>query len=503
MRLYNRLAPAVLCAAGAALGQAPDKLPEPAAGEKPRETLAAPAPAAPLLLDEVLASVEAYFPLLTAAEQERVIAAGQVITAQGAFDLNLSVQQYNAPPGNTFENYRFNAGLSQYTGLGGSSFTAGYRNGQGQFPVYYGDRKTGDGGEFRAAATIPLLRDNEIDRRRANLAQAGINRQIAEPLVRRQRLDAQRAASRAYWGWVAAVQRARVARRLLDVAKDRDAGLQGRVEAGALAKIDRTDNLRTIAEREARLVIAERREQAAAIELSLYLRDPKGCPTVPPPWRVPDFPEPVPVDAAKACEAAELAWANRPEIERLRLTRERIAVELRWAANQTLPSLSANFVAARDVGQANKFDGTPKSKLFDTDEANLEANLLFEVPVQRRDARGRVLTAQAQIAQVAEQERYARDQIAVEVRDLLSALERAFALRGRAQEAVRLAREVVEGERAKLDAGTSTILNVNLRELTAFESELTLIDALAEYFRAFTDYKAALGYDATAPKPGG
>jgi outer membrane protein TolC len=43
--------------------------------------------------------------------------------------------------------------------------------------------------------------------------------------------------------------------------------------------------------------------------------------------------------------------------------------------------------------------------------------------------------------------------------------------------------------------GQSTLLEVNLRELTAAGAQIKVIDALADYFRTQADYRAALGLD--------
>src|SRR5687767_5227216 len=48
----------------------------------------------PLSLEEVIASVENHYPLLFAALQEQGITSGQLLTAQGAFDLNLRAREF-------------------------------------------------------------------------------------------------------------------------------------------------------------------------------------------------------------------------------------------------------------------------------------------------------------------------------------------------------------------------------------------------------------------------
>lgn len=99
-----------------------------------------------LVLEDVIASVETNFPLLLAAVQEQGITSGQLLTAQGAFDLNLRAREFWQV--GTFESHRINVGVDQNTAWNGLSYYAGYRQSVGDFPIYYGDRKTGDGGEF-------------------------------------------------------------------------------------------------------------------------------------------------------------------------------------------------------------------------------------------------------------------------------------------------------------------------------------------------------------------
>lgn len=440
----------------------------------------------PLQIEDVLRSVENHYPLLLAVEQERQIAGGKVLSAQGAFD-NIIKSSYQNEPGNTsYPSNYFNFGIEQATPFGGMSYFSGYRVSEGIFPDYYGYNVTGDGGEFRGGMTFPLLRDKAIDRRRANLAQAGIDRAIAEPVIRRQRLDAFRAAARAYWAWVATGQRLKITRKLLEIAQERDQALAIRVQQGAIAPIERTDNQQTIADRQGRLAVAERRFQEASFMLSLYYRDALGRSVVVSEDHLPtEMPELIAFDPARADEAIAVAVVYRPELQRLRLQRERVEVDLRLAENQTLPGVNAIIAAAQDIGKGKK----------DLDRTTLELAVGVDLPIQRRDARGKIVSAQAQMLQLAAQERMANDQITAEVRDTLSALDRAYAVRQRAKERQNFAAQVEEGERRRLLLGQSNILTLNLRELATFDAALTVIDAEFEYFRALADYRAALGLD--------
>ena len=77
------------------------------------------------------------------------------------------------------------------------------------------------------------------------------------------------------------------------------------------------------------------------------------------------------------------------------------------------------------------------------------------------------------------------------VQDAMSALVTAHDRVLKAREALTLNERMEAAERRKFELGDSTILIVNLRELSSIEAELTLIDALTDFFKAQADYRAA------------
>jgi outer membrane protein TolC len=441
----------------------------------------------PLTLAEVLDAVERHYPLLRAVEQERAVAGGRLLSTLGVFDLNLTASA--DAQGTTYDNFRSSAGLSQGLPFAGVGAFLRYRNGYGDFPTYNLGQKTADGGEVQAGISLPLLQNRAIDRPRANVRQAQIDVLIAEPTVERQRLDFQRAASRTYWNWVAAGQRLRYAEALVRLAVDRDDQLKRQIAATVLSGFELVDNQQNVALRNGVLVQAQRAFQQAAIELSLFLRDEAGCPTIAGVDRLPDFPDVLPVEAAEFEAALRAAAELRPEPRRLRLQRERVAVELRLAENQTLPAVNAVVAAAQDVGPGRSSLSGPNG----LDRTTVTGGLAFGLPLQRRDARGRALAAQAQIAQLDQQLRQAEDVVRAEVQDTFSALERAYEFYRQARARVELARAVAEGERQRLAAGRSDVLRVTLREQAAFDAEVIAVGAQQEYFRALADFRAATG----------
>ncbi len=480
----------------AALPAAPAAAP-PAAAPRPGS-----GPTAPLALGEVLASVETHFPLLYAVEQEREIAAGQRLAAEGLFDPVLRAR--GSEQAGTFAGGRLDVAVEQPVAAGGLSTFAGWRLGQGNFPIYYGDRKTADGGELRAGVTIPLLQNRDVDPRRARLRAAQVQEQLADPVVRRARLDYFRNAAQAYWTWQAAGAQYRVAAQLVDLALKRQEVVDVRQKEGLISASAPALNRRLIASRREALLAAERQVQQSAVRLSLFLRDAGGNPVVPPAdWLLPDFLDlvPPPPDPAQLEADVAASLARRPELVRFRLEKERRAVELRLASNQELPTLNAFAGATQDVGYSKKtFTGTGP---FATDRTNAEVGATLEVPLPRRDARGRVRAAQAYLAQLLGQERYARDEITAQVQDAVSELVQTYGRVGQVREEVREANRVLEIETALFERQRTSLFELNLQEIAAAEARVRAVTVLGLYFGAAANYLAVLGIDAPTPGVGG
>jgi outer membrane protein TolC len=450
----------------------------------------------PLTLQDVLKSVLLSYPLLQAVERERGIAAGKLTTAMGAFDTKVNMAGQSLAPG-TYENYRSDFGVSQQFMTGGISAFGGFRTGFGDFPTYNLGQKTADAGEWRGGLNIPLVRDREIDRARASRAQAALDVSLAEPMIERSRLDYMKSAARTYWNWMGSGERYAATERLLDLATERDKQLALKVKGGIVANIERVDNQQNIALRNGLIVQADRAMQQASIELSLYHRDNGGRPLLARRSRM----RPVPMPAEPTIELYEQslarASASRPEFQRLSLQREKLLVERKLAVNQTLPGIDGQLTGNQDAG----YGKSPLSGPNGLDRQVLQAALVFQMPVQRRDAFGKMQTLDSQLTQVNRQLSYAGDQVRAEVQDAFSLLERAYEFHEQSKHRLELARVVALAEREQLRLGRSDVLRVTLREQAKFEAEVNEINARQEYWRAESDLRAAdtsLGLDLPA-----
>lgn len=189
------------------------------------------------------------------------------------------------------------------------------------------------------------------------------------------------------------------------------------------------------------------------------------------------------------------AIVNRPELRFLDFERRQLEVELEQARNLLLPSIDATIVGSQDMGQAT-------SKKRDKSEFELEAGLLLQVPIQRREASGKILSLEAKLAQLAAKRGFTEDKITTEVQNAVVALGAAFQQIERAHRSLELARELEVAERRKFELGDSNLLLVNLREQAAADAAFIEIAAKQEFFRARASLNAATARDVeTAPQP--
>ena len=454
--------------------------------ESPLPTEVVPAVTRAFGLSDVIASVHSTFPLLDAAYQEATIAAGKRLSAWGAFDTKLKASSESGPLG-FYETYRHKTGAERPL-YGGADFFGGYRVGRGQFQPWYQERQTNDGGEFKAGLRVPLLRDRNIDARRAELWRATYELQRAQPEIRSQLIQFVRDGSVFYWEWVAAGQQVAIGKRALELAETRNQQIKRQVDLGNLDPPVLQDNLRAIAKRRAKLIELRRKLQQKAVKLSLFLRTDTGEPILLDESQVAAFPNPQPIRSEMLGSDIQLAVNQRPEIAVLDAMSRKARVDLAEANNGLLPAIDAQVIGSQDVGQRTSSKG-------DKSEFELEAGIFIDVPVQRRKAAGKAQAARGKLAQIAAKRRFTVDKIAAEVQAAYAALEAAFGALEQARESQRLADYMTDVEKKRFEAGDSDLLYVVLREQYAIDAAVSVIDALQEYFVAQADYYAAIAQD--------
>ena len=443
-------------------------------------------PGAPLALEEVLRSVSTQYPPYLAALIERDIAEGRLRGAKGAFDLGTFARVFGNPRG-YYESTTLETGVEQFLGIWGATVFGSYRlTGGDTLPDYYSQRTEG-GGEARLGFRLPLLQDGSIDSRRAAVLRARLDKELADPAIRRQQLDFVRAGAVAYHGWLGAGLRLRVAEEILALARDRQDAIRRQIERGLSAPIVATENQQLVVSRELGVVRARRRFEAASLALSMFVRDTRDRPVVPGRERLPDgwpepaLPEPVPED-----DSWRSASERRPEVRQLEMARERSQVDLRLARNALLPRLDAGAEASQGLGD---------EKYKDKGEFELKLGLEFRMPLQRSQARGSVQEAQGRLEQWDRQLGFARDRVMAEISNAHQAWVAAFEQVERARLNAELARALQEVERDRFTQGASDLLALQIREQAAFQARMEELEAIEQYYVAKADLGTALATD--------
>ncbi len=450
-----------------------------------RET-SAKVPTSPKLeLADVTDSVLAIFPELQIALLEQNVANGNLTAALGAFDFNLRGSTINQPVG-FYENYRHALGFSQNIASSGSTIYGGYRIGAGDFQPWYKERETNTGGEFAIGAVAPLRQNRLIDARRVAVFRAEQDLQAVDPLIRSQEIHLIRDASIVYWVWVGVGNAVDTHERLLKLALDRAKAIEERVERGDLPRLSKIDNDRLIAQRQAKLIEAQRKFEASSIKLSYFLRDTGGQMLLPGREFVPGFPELVLIDREQLADDLAIALGIHPEIRQLDFEINKAEIDIAAARNLVLARVDAFAETSQDVGSR----ATP---LGDKSPLEVELGLNAELPLQRRLGLGRLAASEAKLRQAQCKRELISNKIQVSLQDSYSAMLNARERIERSRENLRLALESLEIARNAFQNGDIDLIILNIYEEAEANAELIVIDAEIEFFIALAEYRFAMG----------
>ena len=458
-----------------------------------------------ITLQYVLDTVDRHYPLIKAAIQDLEKAKSDVLSARGGFDpvLKSGIQ---VTPSGEYENRSFDTVIEQSTPVWGSRFYGGYRQGFGKFGPYDEKLKTNSGGEVRGGLEIPLLRGGTIDDRRARIASKQKNFDVSLEVLTLQKYDSRRQASLRYFDWVAAGEKLKVARSLLQLARDRDQAMHFRVSKGDAASIDQIDNERSVMQREATLVSATRALDKAALELSLFLRDAEGLPFIPAHDQMPSGGLANPDEKAGDIRVlmdkivASETFSNHHEMRRMQALIDQNAVEKDLAQNMLLPKIDADLAVTKDSGS-----GVPEKNTLE-----YKAGIKIELPLRLRTARGRLGGVLASRSKLEVQKDLVRDRIRTALKDFMQAMDAAKVRITLTQKELQFSIQVEEAERIRFRHGDSNLLMVNLREQATADARQRSIDALADYHRAMAELEATSAgmitgepQNSTAQNPGG
>lgn len=432
--------------------------------------------AGPLTVDEVLQASATHAPQIVEALARVRQAEGRALAAEGAFDTVFDVDAQSRVLGYYSGSY-LEGKATRPLGTNGGQIYGGYRVSSGSFPIYEDKAYTDRLGELKVGGLFALMRDRTIDERRGRVAIAARDIDAARLEREMVAIGVQARAAAAYQNWAAAGLRLRAYQSLLDLAEQRRGGIARQVQLGARPAILLTEADQNIVRRRALVVRSEQEFAATANALSFFLRDEIGERLTPGPGRLP---------AALPTFRSDRAMrpGDRPDLQSLSARLEQSELRLALAENELRPRLDLRGELSYDVG-ATGVGG----KSRDGQEAIV--GLRLTVPLQRRQAKGKIAEARAEIDGMRTRQKLIGDQIAVEVKGIVIAVDGADKTAKLAAEEAALAGDMAAAERRRFDLGASDFFLLNLREEAATDARVRLLDAQARAALAGVDLAGA------------
>ncbi len=438
-----------------------------------------------LLPEEILQSSSAHFPQVLEALATRRAVQADILTADGAFDVVFSSDGFDRATG-FWAGRVVNTQLRKKLKPLGGTVYGGYRISDGTFPIYEDINFTNTGGEFKLGALFSLLKNRKIDARRFQVNDANLALKQADLEVLLTRIGVQHQALTAYWRWVIAGQQLEAYEALLEIARQREAGIAKQVQKGAIAQIFITEYNQNILRRERLVLQAELDYQAAANDLSFYYRDGLGEIIMPKFEQIPnqDIVKKMMTLAARSEHKVSDVLSRRPELSLLRTSLQRAEGVIALKHNDLKPQLDIRAEVSRDFG--NIAEGG-----LSRDSTDTIVGLRFSVPLQRREVKGKLNQTFARRDALRQQERRTRARIEVELRNILINLSMSKQLAIIAAQEVDQALLMQRAEQKRFEAGASDFFLLNIREERTADAQVRRLLAILNNNLSQVNYDAA------------
>lgn len=440
-------------------------------------------PAIPLSLNEIHAWIDRAHPLLKGAGTEKIMARGKMLKALGAFEPTLindtEIERFVEKGTSKTQSVGFNDTLIEARDPMGFRYSAGVRQAIGDARIP--DLSFGNGNQqVILGGFFPLLKGLMVNPEKAELQRSELADPRADVRIAQTRQDLFLAAATQFWDWVAAVRYVEMQRKALKVAEDRFKQVEGRAKAGAVAPLDVVEANQEVQRRREVAIAAQRQVEQEQFKLSMFLWE-NNAPALPAIDRAPDFPAQTLSPSPDTVQAHKLqAKTDRPEIKEISIEAKLNDIDLELAKNNLLPSLDAEAAPAR----------APEKFVLGL---GYRFGLELKIPLLQRKSRGEVLEAQGKADRFVMVQKFREQQVAMDVENALSAIDRAKERMEAAAHSLRLAKTLEEGERFRFSLGATSILFVNLRERNSVDSEAQVIRAKADYQKALALYQWAIG----------
>jgi outer membrane protein len=352
--------------------------------------------------------------------------------------------------------------------------------------------------------TQPLMRNLSVDANRHTIQVAKQALNLSDSQFRQQVIQIINQVQDAYWELVFAIRNEEIARNTYDLTHKQLQDNRKQVEAGTLAPLDLRQTEAQLENNKGTIIAAKQTITTDENALKmLLLKNPKDkmWNSVMAPADKPEFETP----AFSLDELIALALKNRPELEQIRLQALRNQIDVNFYKNQLKPQLdfqglyNTQGLTGTPTGQGAvppEFTGgyfKALGQLFSQDFRTIQVGVVSSYPWRNRAARGNYQLGLATARQTDAGERQEIEQIEVDVRNALQAVDAARESYQAAVAGRKAAYAQYVGEEEKFKAGLSSTYLVLQQETAYATAQGTEVRAITNYSEALANLQRYTG----------
>jgi outer membrane protein TolC len=330
--------------------------------------------------------------------------------------------------------------------------------------------------------TQPLLRNAGTDLNKTFIKIAQNNAMVEEHVFRDRVMTVLATVEQTYWELVFAIENLKVAQAALKAAEELLASNRAKAKAGVMSIVDVLQAEAAVASRVEQILVAEKaiRDQEDQLRRLLNPSEEELRQDV----RLTPVDQPVTVlEPISLQEAIDVAIQRRPEIIQASKNVETSELNIKFAKNQLLPTLS--FQGTMGLAGLGTDYPDSVSKNFSGDFYNYGAGLVLSYPLGNRSAWSTYNKRQLEARNAQASLQSVRQQIILGVREAVRRVQTDFRRIETTRSARIMAEKQLQAEQERLKVGLSTT-----RLVLDFQRDLAI--AQANELRAIVDYNKSL-----------
>ncbi|PYU89583.1 MAG: hypothetical protein DMG08_20975 [Acidobacteria bacterium] len=365
--------------------------------------------------------------------------------------------------------------------------------------------------QYNSSATIrltqPLFRNFRTDQIRSNIKMANLDTKLNDSQFKQKVVDTITRIQHEYWDLVNAIRDYEIKRESVKLAQITLENNKKKVEIGTLAPIGITEARAEVSSREQEMIASEETIFSAQNSLRALISNDRNADI----WRQTIIPTDSPEFKEVKVQldtAIETALASRPELEQLTLSLQKTDINYNFNRDQKRWQfdLVGSFGAVGVAGpQSFSPDGTPRigpefvgglgnayKVLFREGLTNWSVGFNVQIPLRNRSLEAYMAQLKIQKRQTLINRKVTEQQIIVEIRNAVQALETNKKRVETARVARELAEEQLDGETKRFQAGLSENFRVLGRQRDLSVAQGVELDTLIAYKKSAIDLQKAM-----------